>query len=35
MAIKPIKKIHVSEQVFEQMKGQLISGEWTKAAVGK
>ncbi len=28
MAIKPIKKIHVSEQVFEQMKQQLICGEW-------
>lgn len=28
MAIKPIKKINVSEQVFEQMKQLLISGEW-------
>lgn len=28
MGIKPIKKVRVGEQVFQQMKGLLISGEW-------
>ena len=28
MGIKPIKKVRVGEQVFRQMKGLLISGEW-------
>ncbi|MCI8417114.1 MAG: FadR family transcriptional regulator [Lachnospiraceae bacterium] len=28
MSIKPIKKVNVSEQVFEQMKGLLTKGEW-------
>ncbi|MDO4260734.1 MAG: FadR/GntR family transcriptional regulator [Eubacteriales bacterium] len=28
MGIEPIKKVNVNEQVFEQMKQQLINGEW-------
>ena len=28
MAIHPIKRVNVSEQVFEQLKDQLINGEW-------
>ena len=28
MGVKPIKKVRVGEQVFQQMKGLLISGEW-------
>ena len=28
MGIKPIKKVRVGEQVFQQMNGLLISGEW-------
>ena len=28
MSIKPIKKVNVSEQVFEQMKGMMTRGEW-------
>lgn len=28
MPIRPIKQVNVNEQVFEQMKEQLISGEW-------
>jgi GntR family transcriptional regulator, transcriptional repressor for pyruvate dehydrogenase complex len=28
MGIKPIKKANISEQVFEQLKQQLVAGEW-------
>ena len=28
MGIKPIKKVNVGEQVFEQLKRMLIEGEW-------
>jgi len=29
MNIKPIKRVNVSEQVFEQMKSLILKGEWT------
>ena len=28
MGIKPIQRVHVGEQVFEQLKKLLIQGEW-------